>query len=505
MQLPPRHPQVPRTGAPDSPRLLDLLRQQVRYLHYSLRTEQAYVGWVRAFIHYHGLRHPADLSGHDVESFLGWLATERQVSPSTHKQALSALLFLYQKVLRQQLPWMQEIGRPKTRERLPVVLSHDEVARVLDALRVPLWSTALGEQLVVTHQLLARLLYGTGMRLMEAVRLRVKDIEFERRAIVVRAGKGGKDRVVMLPAALESALRDQLERAHDVWSADRAALVPGVDVPYALARKYPRAPFSWAWFWVFPHHQLAVDPRSKPLTSLQEPLADDPMSGFHLDAGHAAAPSLPLQPEPTVSPADARVGAAAAPTPMTGATQGEIVRRHHLYEQTFQRAFRAAVQRSAVHKPASPHTLRHSFATHLLMAGYDIRTVQELLGHADVSTTLIYTHVLKLGGGAVQSPLDRMSPDTDAMAAVARRRKAASVRADDAPQAHPQPATRPAARTAWAAPQPFVDPASQDHAFRPTSSPSVPRKPPFVREPQPRYLVAGRPELPLLATTYVTA
>jgi integron integrase len=324
---------------------------QIRYMHYSLRTEQAYVHWVRAFIRFHGLRHPAELSGAEVEAFLSWLASERQVAPATHKQALSALLFLYQKVLGQRVPWMEEIGRPQRQERLPVVMSHDEVSRLLAAL-APL----------PVLQLFAQLLYGTGMRLMEGLRLRVKDIDFERRAIVVREGKGGKDRIVMLPAALEAPLRTQLAQAHRLWAADRAAGVAGVQLPHALARKYPRAAVSWAWFWVFPQATLSVDPRERPLGGA----ADD------------------------------------APAPPQ--------RRHHLLDQGFQRAFKRALQEAGIHKPASPHTLRHSFATHLLQSGYDIRTVQELLGHADVSTTMIYTHVLKLGGGAVRSPLDQLQP-----------------------------------------------------------------------------------------------
>ncbi|WP_128003476.1 integron integrase [Piscinibacter defluvii] len=345
-------PAGPVTG-PRPARLLDLLRMQIRYMHYSLRTEQAYVHWVRAYIRYHGLRHPAELSGAEVEAFLTWLATERQVAPATHKQALSALLFLYQKVLHQRMPWMDEIGRPQRQARLPVVLSHDEVARVLAGLA----------HLPVLH-LFGQLLYGTGLRIMEALRLRVKDLDFDRRAIVVREGKGGKDRVVMLPAALEAPLRRQLAQVHALWEADRAAGVPGVQVPFALERKYPRAAESWAWFWVFPQLTLSIDPRSRPLGRAAG--ADD----------------------------------AAPPTP----------RRHHLSDQTFQRAFRQALQQAGIHKQATPHTLRHSFATHLLQSGYDIRTVQELLGHADVSTTMIYTHVLKLGGGAVRSPLDQLSP-----------------------------------------------------------------------------------------------
>ena len=323
------------TVEPPPERLLDQLRSQIRYLHYSIRTEQAYVHWTRAFVRYHGLRHPLELGGADVERFLAWLANERQVSASTHKQALSALLFLYQRVLGQQLPWMDEIGRPRSDARLPVVLAHDEVSRVLAALDDD-------------QRLFGQLLYGTGLRLLEGLRLRVKDIDFERRAIIVREGKGSKDRVVMLPASLQQPLRRQLAAAHAVWAADRAAGVAGVQLPHALARKYVRAPLSWAWFWVFPQASLSVDPR------------------------------------------------------------GEGVRRHHQIDQAFQRAFKRAVAAAGLHKPATPHTLRHSFATHLLLAGYDIRTVQELLGHADVSTTMIYTHVLKLGGGAVRSPMDSL-------------------------------------------------------------------------------------------------
>jgi integron integrase len=339
---------APSDDAPSPPpaRLLDEVRAQVRYMHYSLRTEEAYVHWVRAFVRHHGMRHPAELGRPECESFLIWLANERGVAPATHKQALSALLFLYQKVLRMSLPWMSEIGRPKHHERLPVVLTHDEVARLMHCL-------------APEHRLLAQLLYGTGMRLMEGIRLRVKDVDFERRAIIVREGKGGKDRVVMLPASLEAPLRAQLARLRVLWDADRAAGLPGVQLPNALARKYPRAPLSWAWFWVFPQAELSLDPRAAP--------------------------------------------------------EARQPRRHHVVDQTFQRAVKRAVEAAAIDKPATPHTLRHSFATHLLLAGYDIRTVQELLGHADVSTTMIYTHVLKLGGGAVRSPLDVLQarlPDT---------------------------------------------------------------------------------------------
>ena len=304
-------------------------------MHYSIRTEQAYVHWVRAFVRFHGMRHPADLGGPEVEAFLSWLASERSVAVSTHKQALSALLFLYQKVLGLELQWMNEIGRPKSRVRLPVVFTHEEVARLFAKLE--------GEQ-----RLVVQLLYGTGMRIMEGLRLRVKDVDFERRAVVVREGKGSKDRVVMLPASLVPALRQQMARARGLWVGDRAAGRGGVYMPNALERKYPRAAASWAWSWVFPQAELSVDPR-------------------------------------------------------TGAK-----RRHHLGDQYIQRAFKRALERAGIQKPATPHTLRHSFATHLLQSGYDIRTVQELLGHADVSTTMIYTHVLKMGGGAVRSPMDAL-------------------------------------------------------------------------------------------------
>lgn len=331
------HNQLPKPGSPPSEprgRLLDQLRERIRYHHYSIRTEQAYVYWARFFVRWHRLKHPADMGRTDVEAFLSHLATDRGVSPSTHKQALAALLFLYKEVLKTDLPWMSEIGRPRATPRIPTVLSGTEIRNVLAFLE--------GEV-----SLICRLLYGTGMRLMEGVRLRVKDLDFDRRAIVIREGKGRKDRVVMLPDSLSSALKDQLARSRKLWAADRAAGRPGVWLPDALARKYPRAPESWAWHWVFAAPELSIDPRSG------------------------------------------------------------IKRRHHLYEQRVQRGLKRAVEKAGIHRPVSVHTLRHSFATHLLEAGYDIRTVQELLGHADVSTTMIYTHVLNRGGKCVISPLDR--------------------------------------------------------------------------------------------------
>lgn len=322
--------------APSGGWLLDRVREQLRYLHYSLRTEQAYVYWVRGFVRFHGMRHPREMGAVEVQQYLAWLSVDRHVSVSTHRQALAAVLFLYQRVLGVSLPWMDELARPQRKPRLPEVLSVPEVQRVLTLMD--------GE-----HALLARLLYGTGLRITEALQLRVKDVDFERQAIVVRAGKGGKDRVVMLPAALAPALRLQLQRAHLWWQADVAAGRAGVQMPDALERKYPRAGQSWPWFWVFPQATHATCPR-------------------------------------------------------TG-----VVRRHHLFDQTFQRAFKRAVQQAGITRPATPHTLRHSFATHLLQAGTDIRTVQALLGHSDVSTTMVYTHVLQVAGGAVRSPLDALA------------------------------------------------------------------------------------------------
>lgn len=327
-------PVAPSASAPR--RLLDAVRERVRYLHYSIRTEDAYVHWVRAFVRFHRLRHPRQMGGPEVEAFLSWLSNERGVAVSTHRQALSALLFLYQQVLGQQLPWMQSIDRPHRKPRLPVVLSPAEVAAVLAGLDG-------------THGVLARLLYGTGMRIAEALRLRVKDVEFDRQAIIVRSGKGAKDRVVMLPASLAAALRGQMQRARVLWEADARAGRGGVQMPDALERKYPRAGSSWAWFWVFPQATHSVCPRSG------------------------------------------------------------VERRHHLFDQTFQRDFKRAVRAAGIVRPATPHTLRHSFATHLLQSGTDIRTVQELLGHSDVSTTMIYTHVLKVAAGGTRSPLDALA------------------------------------------------------------------------------------------------
>ena len=336
----PRRQPTARTLPPlQSSRLLDQVRERVRHLHHSIRTEEAYVHWIRAFVHFHHMRHPAEMGQPEVEAFLTWLTAERRVTSATHKQALSALLFLYQQVLGQDLPWSNEVGHSKGHQRLPIVFSPDEVLRLFE--HVP-----EGE-----YRLVVQMLYGTGMRILEGARLRVKDIDIDRRAVLVREGKGkgSKDRMVMLPLALVPALQEQLVRARMRWEEDRNAGRAGVHMPFALDGKYPRAGASWSWFWLFPQAQLSIDPRSGTL------------------------------------------------------------QRHPLQEQAVQRAFKRALEAAGIAKPATLHTLRHSFATHLLQGGYDIRKVQELLGHADVSTTMIYTHVLELGGGAVRSPLDALS------------------------------------------------------------------------------------------------
>ncbi len=314
-------------------RLLDQLRARIRLKHYSIRTEQTYVDWVRRFIFFHGKRHPAQMGKIELEAFLTDLAVTGNVSASTQSQAKSALLFLYRHVLDLNLPWLDNVEQAKAPKRLPVVMTVAEVRMVLDHMRG-------------TYGLMGRLLYGTGMRLMECVRLRVKDVDFERYEIIVREGKGFKDRVTMLPQVLVQPLKLHLQNIQAMHIADLAAGNSDVYLPYALARKYPNAGREWGWQYIFPSAKLSTDPRS-------------------------------------------------------GA-----VRRHHLDEKGLQREMREAVLVSKVTKPATPHTLRHSFATHLLQSGYDIRTVQELLGHKDVATTMIYTHVLNRGGRGVNSPLD---------------------------------------------------------------------------------------------------
>ncbi len=316
------------------PRLLDQLRDQIRLKHYSIRTERVYCEWVKRFIRFHNYRHPEEMGAAEVEAFLSDLAVRRNVAASTQNQALAALLFLYKQVLKLDLPWLGEVVRAKKPVRLPVVLTITEVQQVLAQLQGELW-------------LASSLLYGSGMRLMEVLRLRVKDVDFARHEILVRDGKGMKDRVTLLPQRLFTPLKQHLQTVRAVHQQELTAGRGDVYLPFALAKKYPKAPTDWAWQYVFPAPGLSVDPRS-------------------------------------------------------GA-----VRRHHVDEKRLQRAFKAAIRAAEIHKLATPHTLRHSFATHLLESGQDIRTVQELLGHADVKTTQIYTHVLNRGGLGVISPLDR--------------------------------------------------------------------------------------------------
>jgi integron integrase len=307
----------------------------MRTRHLAYRTEQTYLDWIRRYIAFHKRRHPRHLGAAEVEQFLTHLAVDRKVSASTQSQALQSILVLYRWVLAIDLPWLENVTRAPRTRRLPVVLSRQEVRALLSALDGAPW-------------LVANLLYGSGLRLTEALQLRVKDIALDRGELIVREAKGGKDRVTVLPAALVGPMREQLKRLRTWFELERKRNRPGVSLPFALARKYPNAGTQWGWQYLFPSKTLCSDPYSR---------------------------------RPT---------------------------RHHLYDQTIQRAVRKAIRSAGIEKPASCHTLRHCFATHLLEDGYDIRTVQELLGHSDVKTTMIYTHVMQKGAKGVKSPLDRV-------------------------------------------------------------------------------------------------
>lgn len=316
-----------------SPRLLDQVREVIRIKHYSIRTEQAYLQWIKRYILFHGKRHPKDLGADELRAFLSDLAIRGQVSASTQNQALNAILFMYREVLKTELPWIDGVQRAKRSQRLPVVLTRQEVQALLAQFEGTIW-------------LMAGITYGGGLRLLECLRLRVKDLDLDRCELIVRDGKGQKDRITMLPKTLVEPLRTHLARVRHLHQRDVAEGFGRVYLPFALDRKYPNADLEWGWQYVFPASRRTIDPRSG------------------------------------------------------------VERRHHVNPEVLQRAVRNAVRKANILKPASVHTLRHSFATHLLESGYDIRTVQELLGHADVKTTMIYTHVLNRGGRGVVSPLD---------------------------------------------------------------------------------------------------
>jgi len=315
------------------PRLIDRVRDVMRVHHYSIRTENNYIQWIKRFIFFHNKRHPKEMGAEEIKAYLTHLAVVKNVSASTQNQALSALLFLYKRVLNIEPDWIEGVVRAKRPKRLPVVLSRDEVKLLLASM-------------TGTHSLIARLLYGTGMRLLESLRLRVKDVEFEQKLIIVRQGKGNKDRITTLPEVLIPELKEQLLHARRVHNADITDGFGRTNLPYALDRKYPNAGREFAWQYIFPSTKRSTIPGT------------------------------------------------------------DQISRHHLHEKNIGREIRNAARRVGIMKHISSHTLRHSFATHLIENGYDIRTVQELLGHKDVKTTMIYTHVLNKGGRGVRSPLD---------------------------------------------------------------------------------------------------
>jgi integron integrase len=332
-----QRPDLPQDSkAGDGPRLIDRFRSAIRARQYSRRTEKSYWFWIRYFIFHNNKRHPAEMGAAEVSAFLGWLATERNVAAATQNQALAALLFLYKVVFERDLPWFDDLVRAKRPVRLPVVLSEAEVRRLLEQLEGVTW-------------MMGSLLYGSGLRLQECLMLRVKDVDFAYRQVLVRDGKGAKDRVTVLPESVVQSLQAHLGKVRALHRRDLAEGYGEVWLPHALSRKYPRAGYEWGWQFLFPSKNRSADPESG------------------------------------------------------------VIRRHHLYPDTMSRAIKRAARAAAIVKPVSCHALRHSFATHLLQSGYDIRTVQELLGHADVSTTMVYTHVLNRGGRAVRSPLERMN------------------------------------------------------------------------------------------------
>jgi integron integrase len=335
----PAAPVFPEAASAESPKpkLLDRVRHAVRARHYSRRTEKAYVHWIKRYIFFHGKRHPAEMGAPEVTAFLTALAVRDRVAASTQNQALNALLFLYREILGVELPWLDDLVRAKRSQHLPTVLTRGEVRAVL-------------ERLDGVPRLMAFLLYGAGLRLLECCRLRIKDVDFATNQITIRDGKGGKDRRTMLPGTVKVDLATHIERVGVLHQRDLRQGAGWVELPWALARKYPNAGRDWAWQWVFPATRFYVDRA-------------------------------------------------------TGQR-----RRHHLHESVIQRAVREAVLKTGMAKKATCHTFRHSFATHLLEDGHNIRTVQDLLGHRDVSTTMIYTHVLNRGPAAVRSPADRMFP-----------------------------------------------------------------------------------------------
>ena len=319
------------------PRLLDQMRHAMRVRHYSIRTENTYVHWAKRFILFHNKRHPVDMAEKEVNAFLSYLAVNRKVSASTQTQALSALVFLYKHVIGRELGQLENLVRAKRRRSLPVVFTRNEVEAVLGRLKGTNW-------------IMGNLLYGSGLRLMECLRLRVKDLDFDAMQLTVRSGKGSKDRVTLLPEILVGPLKSHLSKVRNLHLKDKREGFGRVYLPFALERKYPKAAKEWKWQYVFPAAKRSIDPRSK------------------------------------------------------------VERRHHIGADTLQRAVKKAIFAARIHKHASCHTLRHSFATHLLEDGYDIRTIQELMGHSNVNTTMVYTHVLSKGVMGVKSPADRKSP-----------------------------------------------------------------------------------------------